>query len=115
VRFVLDHDVSVRVCSAIARARHQCWRAPLPGATSDDDIAIYADDKRAALISHDYDLATRRRRLWFGRHVRLDCAQPRAEEVVSAHIELMVSELARAPVVIAVSEAGVRRLDRLWS
>ena len=115
MRFVLDQDVSETVRAVIQRAGHECWRVPLPGETPDDDVAIYADDKNATLVSHDREFATRRRRQWFGRHIRLRCSQPHAEEVVSEHIDWIVSELQVEPVVLAVSQAGVSRQSRLWS
>jgi predicted nuclease of predicted toxin-antitoxin system len=59
LRFVIDHDVAVTVRGVLIRAGHECWsaaQAHLDDAP-DDSLAAYADDRHAALISHDMDFA----------------------------------------------------------
>jgi len=49
VRFVLDHDVDVRVGAVLRQAGHECWpsTAGLAASADDDAVAVYADDRRA--------------------------------------------------------------------
>jgi hypothetical protein len=47
VRFVLDHDVDVRVGVVLRQAGHECWpsTAGLAASADDDAVASYADDR----------------------------------------------------------------------
>lgn len=96
MRFVLDEDVDVQLVSSFLRQRgHDCWsvvQAGLGGA-DDDAVSIYADDRRAVLITHDADATRRRRRFTFGRHVFLGCHQLEAVELLQIHIEELVAQL----------------------
>ena len=51
MRFVLDHDVDVRVGAVLRQAGHECWpsTAGLTASADDDAVAVYADDRRAVL------------------------------------------------------------------
>ncbi len=71
MRFVLDHDVSVKVRAVIRDAGHQCWTAGQAGldAASDSELAVYAHDKNAVLVSHDRDFAQKRKENTYGQHV----------------------------------------------
>ena len=110
MRFVLDHDVDVRVGPVLRQAGHECWpsTAGLAASADDDAVAVYADDRRAVLITHDREFTRRRMKNTIGRHVRLDCEQPDAIALMGAHLEELVAALERAhDIVIVVSAAGV--------
>jgi predicted nuclease of predicted toxin-antitoxin system len=117
VRFVLDHDVDVRVGAVLRQAGHECWpsTAGLAASADDDAVAVYADDRRAVLVTHDREFTRRRMKNTIGRHVRLDCEQPDAIALMGAHLEELVAALERAhDIVIVVSAAGVARHAGQW-
>lgn len=111
---MLDYDVDVRVCELLRNAGHECWRAP-DGLIEDDDVSVYADDRRAAVVSHDREFAYRRQRRTFGQHVRLACRQPDAVEVLSLQLNGLVELLAQQSVgVFVVSRATVEYKPPRW-
>jgi hypothetical protein len=110
VRFVLDHDVDVRVGAVLRQAGHECWpsTAGLAASADDDAVAVYADDRQAVLLTHDREFTRRRMQNTIGRHARLDCEQPDAMAIIGAHLGELVAALEHAhDVVIVVSAAGV--------
>ena len=113
MRFVLDHDVDVRVGAVLRQAGHES--AGMAASADDDAVAVYADDRGAVLITHDREFTRRRMRNTIGRHVRLDCEQPDAVTVVGTHLEELVAALERTnDVVLVVSAAGVTRHAGQW-
>jgi predicted nuclease of predicted toxin-antitoxin system len=110
LRFFLDNDVDAGVAKMLRHERHDAWtayQARLDKA-SDDDIAVYAYARKAALISHDDVFADERIRNTLGQHVWLDCSQPDAIEVLTKHLAEVVEILARHPnVVVRVQAASV--------
>jgi predicted nuclease of predicted toxin-antitoxin system len=117
VRFVLDHDVDVRVGAVLRQAGHECWpsAAGLAASADDDAVAVYADDRRAVLVTHDRAFTRRRMKNTIGRHVRLDCEQPDAVALIGVHLGKLVAALEHAhDVVIVVSAAGVTRHAGQW-
>ena len=84
MRFYLDHDVPLAVRQVPEQQRHECWTAGEAGlATATDEVqAIYAEEKRAILVSMDRGFAMRQRRNTVGRHVWLDCEGPDAAHVL---------------------------------
>ena len=117
MRFVLDHDVDVRVGAVLRQAGHECWpsTAGLAAAADDDTVAVYADDRQAVLVTHDREFTRRRMKNTIGRHVRLDCEQPDAIGVIGTHLEELVAALEREhDVVMVVSAAGVTRHAGQW-
>jgi predicted nuclease of predicted toxin-antitoxin system len=91
-------------------ARHQCWTVPKAGLSNanDDDIAIYAFNKNAALVSHDRDFAHRRRENSFGLHVYLKCPEYDAQDVIHARLDEMVALLDRRQnMIIRVTSTAV--------
>jgi hypothetical protein len=92
-------------------------------------LAVYAADRRAALISHDAEFARRRRRNTIGRHIWLRCTEPQAPAVLNQHLAEVVDVLGRmSDVVIEVrpeassshhrdgsSESPQATLSRSWS
>lgn len=102
LRFLLDNDVAVTVRRVLLAAGHECWTAAeanLYDAT-DDALAVYAADRRAALISHDADFARRRRRNTIGQHIWLRCTEPHAPAVLTQHLPEVVGVLGRMPDVV---------------
>jgi predicted nuclease of predicted toxin-antitoxin system len=93
MRFVLDEDVdAAAVGSFLRRQGHESWtvvEAGLQGA-DDDAVTIYADDRRAVLITHDAEATARRRRFTIGRHVFLRCPQLEAVDVLRVHLAEVV-------------------------
>jgi predicted nuclease of predicted toxin-antitoxin system len=110
LRFFLDNDVEAGVAGMLRRERHTAWtayQARLDKA-SDDEIAVYAYARNAALISHDGVFADERIRNTLGQHVWLDCSQPDAIEVMTKHLDAVVEILAHRPnVVVVVRPASV--------
>jgi predicted nuclease of predicted toxin-antitoxin system len=53
VRFFLDENVDVSVGAVLRDAGHECWTAVEAGLSGaiDDAIAVYADDRKAILVS----------------------------------------------------------------
>ena len=105
MRFLLDNDVAVTVRRVLLDAGHECWTAAEANLydAPDDAVAVYAADRRAALISHDAEFARRRRRNTMGQHVWLRCTEPQASAVLSQHLAEVVGVLGRmADVVIEV-------------
>jgi predicted nuclease of predicted toxin-antitoxin system len=117
VRFVLDHDVDVRVGAVLRQAGHECWpsTAGLAASADDDTVAVYADDRQAVLITHDREFTRRRMRNTIGRHVRLDCEQPDAIAVIRTHLDALLAALEHEhDIVLVVSAAGVTRHPGQW-
>jgi len=117
VRFVLDNDVDARVGRVLREAGHECWSstAGLAPTADDDDVAVYADDRRAVLMTHDAAFTKRRMKNTIGCHVRLDCEQPDGPQVIAAHLDELVTILEQArDVVIEVSTSEVTRHAGHW-
>ena len=110
LRFFLDNDVDAGVAKMLRRQRHTAWTAHQArlDKASDDDIAVYAHARQAALISHDGVFADERIRNTLGQHVWLDCSQPDAIEVLTKHLAEVIEILAHRPnVVVVVRSASV--------
>ncbi|MGH3622450.1 MAG: DUF5615 family PIN-like protein [Sciscionella sp.] len=56
MRFVCDHDVDARVAAALRKTGHQAWTIEEAGLSraGDDDLTVYAMDRGAVLLTHDY-------------------------------------------------------------
>jgi hypothetical protein len=117
VRFVLDNDVDARVGRVLRQAGHECWpsTAGLSASADDDVVAVYADDRHAALITHDREFTLRRMKNTIGCHVRLDCEQPDGPEVIAARLYDLIAMLEGAQdAVLIVSATEVRRYPARW-
>lgn len=88
-RFVLDHDVDAGVGRMLRQLGHEAWTASQAAMAraADEDIAIYADDKRAILITHDNEFATSSLRRRYGRLVWLKCEEPDAVDVLAKFLD----------------------------
>jgi predicted nuclease of predicted toxin-antitoxin system len=118
VRLVLDHDVDIRVGAVLRQAGHECWpsTAGLAASADDDAVAVYANDRRAVLITHDREFTRAMVKNTIGRHVRLDCEQPDAMAVIRTHLGALVAALEHEhDLVLVVSAAGVTRHPGQWA
>jgi predicted nuclease of predicted toxin-antitoxin system len=102
VRFVTDHNVAATVVGVLRAAGHDCWSAADAGLydVADDELAVYAADRKAALLSHDVDFARRRMRNTVGQHVWLRCPEPDAAVVITRHLTDLLGVLERMPDVV---------------
>ena len=88
MRFVLDHDVDIAVGEMLRRHHHECWAAANAGLQQDrdDDLTVYASDKRAVLVTHDREFSERRRRNAIGHHLWLDINEWEAADILQARL-----------------------------
>jgi predicted nuclease of predicted toxin-antitoxin system len=120
VRFVLDNDVDARVARVLRQARHECWTAAAAGlagpvSADDDEVAVYAHNKGAVLITHDREFTRRRMKNTIGQHVRLDCEQPDAPDVIAEQLNAIIEALEGLEnVVLIVSASRVRIHHGRW-
>jgi predicted nuclease of predicted toxin-antitoxin system len=116
LRFFLDNDVDARVAGILHGKRHYAWTAYQAGLAraSDDDIAVYACERNAALISHDGVFADERMRNTLGQHVWLDCSHPDAVEVLGQHLDAVVEILVHRPNVVVVVRAASVTVRAGW-
>ena len=115
MRFFLDHNVPVSVRRMLSEEGHDCWTASEAGLATegqDDNLSVYADTRRAVLVTFDREFSRRRRDSPIGRHVWLRCGPPIAAAVLRAHLAEVLELLHREHVTIEVSEAGVRATSR---
>jgi predicted nuclease of predicted toxin-antitoxin system len=113
VKFVLDEDVDARLVHVFEDRHHQCWTVPNAGLANavDDDVSVYADNKKAVLITHDKELAHRRQISYFGALVFLKCSEPHACEVVERQFEDIIRLIPKhQAVVILVTPTQVKIL-----
>ena len=102
MRFVLDNDIDASLCTFLVQRRHECWTAAQAGLADadDDDLAVYADDRGAALISHDGEFTSRRVANPFGQHVRLRCSSADALDVLERRYDDILEVLEELEVVV---------------
>jgi hypothetical protein len=67
---------------------------------------VYADNRRAVVITHDREFTRRRMKNTIGRHVRLDCEQPDGPQVIAAHLDELVAVLEEAHDLVVVVSAS---------
>lgn len=117
MRFFLDNDVDAEVASFLTRRRHQCWRAGEAGLADANDelIAIYAEERRAVLISHDRAFAKKRMANTTGQSAWLHCQQVDGVEVLALHVVEVEAKLTVMPMlVLEVTRAGVKLHPPRW-
>lgn len=117
LRFFLDNDVDHTLRRVLRRAGHDCWAASDAhlALESDQQIAVYADQHQAAVITHDIEFTARQRERTIGQHVRLCCHQADAVALVKKHLDEMVSILTNIPsVVIELRPDSVRFFHGKW-
>ena len=115
-RYFLDHDVDYAVARALRRAGYECWTAGEAGlhAASDDQLTVYAHDRRAALVTHDREFSRRRRMNVVGTHIWLRCLEWEAESLVLGYLPA-IDALVRSyvDIYIAVSADGLE-ISHRW-
>lgn len=118
MRFLLDHDVDARIVGLLVRRGHEAWTAHQANldTAADDSLTVYADDKRAVLVTHDKEFSQRRRKNVIGMHLQLQCEEPDAIGLVDAHLDQIVAHLghAKGDMFITVSAAGVQT-TQVWT
>ena len=110
MRFVLDQDVDAAVAAVLRREGHEAWTAASAGLSrvTDDELTAYADDQRAALLTHDAAFSKRRRQNVVGQHVWLRCIDLDAADLVAQRLPEIVKLLEHHDHVwIRVSSGGV--------
>jgi predicted nuclease of predicted toxin-antitoxin system len=97
VRFFLDNDVDARCRRVLVDLGHDCWTtSDARRADADDDAqTAYAQDRKAVVVTHDHEYTQRRRLMPIGRHLRLDCEQPDATQLLRARLGDVLALLER--------------------
>jgi predicted nuclease of predicted toxin-antitoxin system len=98
VRFLLDNDVDHDVANLLRGAGHSVVTASEVGlagavAAADDEVTVYATDRRMIVVTHDREFTARRKRNTIGLHIRLMCAQPDAVDVVRERYDELLDAL----------------------
>jgi hypothetical protein len=79
---------------------YETWSAADAGLwnTADDDLAVYADEHRAALLTHDKAFSRRRQRNIIGSAITSGCAVPNGKpHLLRKHIDEIVQYLRAGP------------------
>ncbi len=99
MRFVLDQDVDARVATTLRSHGHVAWTAGSAGLAqaADADLAAYACEHHAALLTHDVEFSAWRRKNVIGQHILLRCNEWDAPDVVKQHLDALVPMLERHP------------------
>lgn len=95
MRFVCDHDVDAAVAATLRRLGHDAWTAGNAGLSvaTDDELTVYADDRRAVLLTHDVEFSKRRERNVVGKHVWLRCSEMDAPQLVEERLDELTGAL----------------------
>jgi predicted nuclease of predicted toxin-antitoxin system len=95
VRFFLDQHVDARLRRFLISRGHQCWSADQAnlGEATDDALTIYAQARKAVVVTHDREFSARRRRNTIGMHIFLDCLEPDAVDLMEQHLDDIVEAL----------------------
>ena len=110
MHFILDHNVDSAVGTMLRRRGHTVQTASELGVREalDDDLTVLADERGAALVTHDRTFSQRRRRNAIGKHLWLHCAEFAAADLLDRDLSLVVAMLnSRANCVVALSTHGV--------
>lgn len=77
----------------IRRRGHDAWTASNAGLSgaSDDELTVYADNRSAALLTHDVEFSRRRERSVIGKHVWLRCSEMDAAQLVEQRLDELVA------------------------
>jgi predicted nuclease of predicted toxin-antitoxin system len=116
MRFFLDQNVDARVGAMLRAEGHHVWSAHDAGMSDngDDELTVYAVDRRAVLVTHDREFSRRRRANVIGRRLWLDCPEPDASELLKAHLPNVVGQLrSGSDLFLRLSRAGMDT-SRAW-
>lgn len=110
LRFFLDHCITQDVQALLSRAGYQCWTAEQAQASRDrdDELTVYAMDKKAVLVTWDVEFSKRRRRNTIGRHVQLVCPAPEMAALVARYLPEILAHVSRSEhVFVRVSKGKI--------
>lgn len=110
MRFLIDHDVDAAVARMLRHRRHEAWTAGEVGlaAAADDELSVWANVHRAALVSTDREFGQRRMKNAIGAHVWLACRDWEASALLAMQLDEVVTLLkARNDITIRVSPGGI--------
>ncbi len=116
MRFFCDNDVDAAVAKLLKSRGHNAWTADdaVLAAASDSALAVYAHDRRAALISHDAEFSRWRKKNIIGWHIYLACHQLDAVDLITTHLDEVVRRLeALDDLHLTLSKSGMK-MDRGW-
>jgi hypothetical protein len=91
---------------------HQCWTAGAAGLARarDDELTVWAGARQAVVVSTDDEFGLRRMRNAVGWHVWLSCADWEASEILTGHLDAVLTLLAAGTdLTVRVSGSGVER------
>ena len=117
MRFLLDHDVDAAVGRMLRQRGHQCWTAGQAGLAraKDDELTVWAAEHQAVVVSTDGEFSQRRMQNAIGWHVWLRCSDWEAGQVLSAHLDEVLTLLeARNDLTVRVSKEGLTDSSR-WT
>lgn len=109
MRFLCDQDVDADVRSRLLSLGHEAWTAYEAGLAdaADDDLAVYAHEKNAVLVTHDREFSQRRRRWIIGRHLWLRCSEADAMDLLAKFLPDLLGLLERHDdLFVALSSKG---------
>ena len=97
MRFMLDENVDARLRRDIEAAGHDCWTIQQSGlaAEQDPNVAVYAHQRGAVLVTNDSEFAQKLRRRIVGQYVYLNCRDVQARDVLNLHLTDLVAVLER--------------------
>lgn len=111
MRFFLDQNVDARVRTMLRAAGHEAWTADDSGlaAETDPNLSIYAQERRAVLVTHDREFSGRVRRRITGQHIWLNCKELSARDILGAQLVDLDAVLERHDAIyIVVSQDGFK-------
>lgn len=117
MRFVCDHNVDAAVAKALRQRGHDAWLAGAAGLAleEDDALTVYADEKGAALLTHDKEFSKRRKTRVVGQHVYLTCGEEDAAEVIGRYLSELLPLLERGrDIWIQLSTEGIVDSSHKW-
>ena len=110
MRFFSDVNVDAEVAARLRQLGHDAWTAPVAGLSGarDDELTVYADNKKAALLTHDQEFSRRRRKHVIGWHIQLRCAEWDAADLLEKHLAaILVMLKSGEDLFIVVSPEGM--------
>lgn len=111
MRFFLDQNVDARVGTMLRAAGHNAWTADDSGlaAEADPNLSIYAQERRAVLVTHDREFSVRARQRITGQHIWLNCKELSARDIFGAQLVDLVAVLERHDALyIVVAQDGFK-------
>ena len=118
MRFFLDHDVDARVGKRLREAGHEAWTAAQAGLNEvpDDYLTVYAQDRRAVLVTHDKEFSARRRKSPVGWHVQMQCREADAADLLLSHLPVLEALTgARTDLFVSISKRGMVVPPSTWT